>query len=397
VNERALRLELEDLGFDRGAHVVLARSARNLPVGAQLLVLGRAPDFAMHVRAWARAHGHDVVAESSDCVTLRIGSAASARHSSAERAGGVGADGVVDRPPSHWSLAARGALVEAGGPELEFELDQRDELWTADAASLYRNALAAQWDPQTAIPWDAPLEHSDEIEDALVQVLTYLVENETAALLVPARFASQTHPHFREILQLLAIQAADEARHIEVFSRRAQLRRRELGLSTASGRSSLATLVDEPDFARAALLLGVLGEGTFTNLLGFLHAHAPDRCTAEIMRLTAQDEARHVAFAMAHLAEHAQRDATLLARLELAVRERHDTLRSTVGLNEDLFDALIVLAAGSYEPADIARGHAAVVELLAQMDAGRRMRLRKLGFDVASAGELSGLHTRNFM
>ena len=53
--------------------------------------------------------------------------------------------------------------------------------------------------------------------------MTYLIENETAALLVPARFLAQIHPHFREVLQLLAIQAADEARHIEVFTRRAQL------------------------------------------------------------------------------------------------------------------------------------------------------------------------------
>ena len=82
--------------------------------------------------------------------------------------------------------------------------------------------------------------------------MTYLIENETAALLVPARFIAQVHPHFREVMQLLAIQVADEARHIEVFTRRATLRRKEgLGLSTAGGQQSLKTLLEEPDFTLA--------------------------------------------------------------------------------------------------------------------------------------------------
>ena len=36
-------------------------------------------------------------------------------------------------------------------------------------------------------------------------MMTYLIENETAALLVPARWLGRLHPHFREIMQLLAI------------------------------------------------------------------------------------------------------------------------------------------------------------------------------------------------
>jgi hypothetical protein len=76
-----------------------------------------------------------------------------------------------------------------------------------------------------------------EIEDAVVQVMTFLIENETAALIVPASFLARIHPHFREVLQLLAIQAADEARHIESFTRRALLAREDMGLSTAGGRS----------------------------------------------------------------------------------------------------------------------------------------------------------------
>ena len=69
----------------------------------------------------------------------------------------------------------------------------------------------------------------------------------------------------------------------------------------------------------------------------------------------------------------------------------------TAGLNRDVLDALVVLAAGGWEAAAIARGFAAVEALQADMDAGRRRRLVRLGFSPADAAALSALHTRNFM
>jgi hypothetical protein len=198
-------------------------------------------------------------------------------------------------------------------------------------------------------------------------------------------------------MQLLAIQAADEARHIEVFTKRAQLRRPELGLSTAGGQASLATLFHEPDFAIASFLLSVLGEGSFLSILWFIKDHAPDLCTREVARLAAQDEARHVAFGLAHLQRHVAEDRSLRDRLADAIERRHDALANTSGLNAEVFDALILLAAGSWEPADLRRGHQAVLALQREMDDGRRQRLVRLGFDSERAEALSALHTRNFM
>lgn len=60
-------------------------------------------------------------------------------------------------------------------------------------------------------------------------------------------------------------------------------------------------------------------------------------------------------------------------------------------------DALILLAAGSLEPPALRKGHAAVIQLTLDMDAGRRARLERLGFGAADAERLSSLHTRNFM
>ena len=132
-------------------------------------------------------------------------------------------------------------------------------------------------------------------------------------------------------------------------------------------------------------------------MLWFIREHAPDACTQEVAKLAAQDEARHVAFGLAHLARHVDEDPTLRDRLAAAIERRHGALAHTAGLNAEVFDALVLLAAGGWTPAELRRGHAAVVELQRAMDDGRRQRLERLGFDATRAAELSALHTRNFM
>ncbi len=392
------RIELADLGLDQGGHLLVKRALQAVPVNTPVAVYGSAPELAIHLRGWCRAQGHDIeIAHNTGgpVAVIYRGSPEVGRWLGAESTGNA----VV--PEKHasasWGVAGRSATVEAGVPAFDFPLDVRAEVWAKEAARLYAQAAAAQWNPATAIPWDEPFDLLDEVEDAIVQVMTYLIENETVALLIPARFASQIHPHFREVMQLLAIQAADEARHIEVFTRRALLRRTKLGLSTVGGQASLKTLIDEPDFALSAMLLSVLGEGSFLSLLSFLHQYAPDPVTSEIARLVAQDEARHVAVGVAHLACHVKEDPVLLERLAEAIEHRHDVLANTAGLNEEVFDSLILFAAGSWRPEALRAGWEKMQILIADMNQGRVRRLCKIGFDQQKAIALSALHTRNFM
>ena len=390
-------VELGALGFEQGAHLLLERALAAVPVGGAVVVRGTDPALPVHLRVWCRRAGHAFDDTVPGQWRVRRGRAAVDRWAGAQRAGAVDASVVVARPAPEWGLAARGALVEAGGPPLPADFVERDVVWADLAPRLYAHAAAAQWDPATAVDWGARADLPAEIERAVVQVMTYLVENEQAALVVPARLLARVHPHFREVLQLLAVQAADEARHVEVFTRRALLTGGPMGTSSVGGRASLLTLVAEPDFSLASFLLSVLGEGSFLHLLTFLDEHAPDPVTRQVVRLAHQDEARHVAFGVAHLAHHAERDPALRARLRAAVERRHDALADTAGLNADVFDALVVLAAGEWTAPALARGHAAVQRLQQAMDDGRRRRLAHLGFPDDEAAEISALHTRNFM
>jgi hypothetical protein len=383
-------VDLGDLGFDEGGYLLVKRALRSADA---VTVWGSAPEIEVHLSVWCRAEGHACRWDNGRAL-VRRGEAESGRWAGSERAGGAE---PVEHPRRSWGLAARGARVEAGAPEFDFRLVDKIEVWSADAARIYAQAAAVQWDPETAIPWDAPCDLPDENEDAVVQIMTYLIENEMAAMVIPSRFIAQMHPHFREVMQVLAVQAADEARHVEIFTRRAQLKRGGLGVSTVGGQASLKTLVDEQDFAIASFLLSVLGEGTFLSLLKFIEQYAPDPVTAAVARRAGQDEARHVAFGLAHLREHIQREPGLRARLMDAVHRRHDALRHTAGLNAEVFDALLLMAAGSWAPADLRRANQRVAGLLQDMDEARRTRLARLGFDERDAAEISSLHTRNFM
>ena len=216
-----------------------------------------------------------------------------------------------------------------------------------------------------------------EVERAVVQLMTYLVENEQAALIIPARLLSQLHPHYREVMQLLATQAADEARHVEVFTRRAAAvgrparhlfgRRPRLAADPA-GRAGL--------HHRLASCCRCSARAPSSTCCGSSHDHAPDQVTADVTRLAVRDEARHVAFGVAHTAHLARADRqSYLGTLRQSVERRHAALLDTAGLNAEVFDALVLLAAGSWSPEAIRRGWQAVRDLQARMDEGRRRRL----------------------
>ena len=104
-----------------------------------------------------------------------------------------------------------------------------------------------------------------------------------------------------------------------------------------------------------------------------------------------------MAFGMSHIREHMNAEPGLRESLRNAVQRRHDALRHSAGLNAEVYDALVLMAAGSWALADLRQGHDRVGELMRDMHAGRKKRLAWIGFSDAEAEEMSSLHTRNFM
>lgn len=294
-------------------------------------------------------------------------------------------------------FAPRGARVESGGPAYPFTLNQRELVAPPEVAKLYDQAVSAQWDAARDIPWDKVKPLPDALTNALVQIMTFLAENELSALYVPSRFIARIHPAFAEVTMFLALQLADEARHIDVFLKRARMCGRGLGISSVVTSRSLLSLLQTEDFTEAVFLLSVLGEGTFLDLLNFIERHAPDEATAELTRRARNDESRHVHFGLAHVRYGLVNDPTLYRRLLAAVQRRAATLHGVGGVPATLQDGLTILAAGDSNPQNVARGHERFRELLETMHLNRMRRLEHAGFSPQQAETISQLHTPNFM
>jgi hypothetical protein len=226
-------IDIENLGLDAGGHLLVKHGLLAVPPRGELRVVGNSAGWDAQLSAWCRNQGHPIRLSEQDGQTVAYitrGAAQTGRWRGAMHTGHTNpklAGAVAEQAQASWGLAARGATVEAGSPSMHFRLDQKIEVWADSATDLYAQAVAAQWNPDEAIDWSSPFELPDVVEDAVVQVLTYMIENEEAALIVPARFLGQLHPHFREVQAVLAIQVADEARHIEVFTRRLRMKGRE--------------------------------------------------------------------------------------------------------------------------------------------------------------------------
>jgi TusA-related sulfurtransferase len=385
------QLDLEDLALYEGATVLLRRALTQIQAGDWFEVRGDSPELAEQLGAWCRKEGHRCEPKQGATGFYRIQSGGLAPSIATSRTQ------ISETADLAWGLAPRGARVESGGPEFGFTLRQKRDVWARELSTIYAQAAANQWSAARDIPWSELPRLSVEVEGAVGQIMTFLTENEFAALYVPVRFIPRIHPHYREVVEVLAMQIVDETRHAEAFTRRAEAGGAGLGTTAISNQLSLKILLEEPDFTTATFLLCVMGEGTFLTLLKFLGEHAPDPVTAALARLAHRDEARHVAFGTEHMRYVFEREPETRLSLTAAVERRSQMLASISGLSPYVHVALVVYVGGGISVANVSKGARHVAELQREMDRTRRERLQSLGFEPAVASQMSAYHTKNFM
>lgn len=298
---------------------------------------------------------------------------------------------ILDSAPN-LGLTPRGAVVDPATPEFPFEINDKDHCWAETAPALYELAKASQWNPTTDIPWHQLEPLPDDVERAICQLMTFLIENEYVALYLPAKFLPRINPHYTEVVLLLATQVVDEARHIDVYTKRALANGGGLQYVSASTEWSLKSLMNQEDYLSASFLLHMLGEGTFQDLLKFIEAVAPDPVTKEILRRTAQDESRHVGYGMGNVTHALKKNPSLAKNLLEAAEERASFLRETSGFNPFVQEALAILAGGGSDPSQTQFGARMVRELYKKMHDDRVVRLTEAGFDKETAIKISELH-----
>ncbi len=288
-------------------------------------------------------------------------------------------------------FAPRGSTIDSFTPELNFTIKRKIDVWADNLQDLYEKAKAEQWNASN-INWNSLPPLPDEMEKAVSQLMTFLAENEYIALYLPAKFLPRISPYFNEVVLFLASQIVDEARHVEVFSRRAAIGSGPQHVSAAT-QYALKSLLEMEDYAKATFLLNILGEGSFEDLFTFILEVAPDPVTREIIGLAKRDEARHVAYGVVRTKRQLEHDPQTKKQLVEAIEERASYLYAVSGADPFVIEALATLAGGGSERRQIEEGMRKVSDLHERMHQTRVRRLLQAGFDRDTAVRISELHS----
>jgi hypothetical protein len=204
--------------------------------------------------------------------------------------------------PEHatWlNFAPRGAVREPYADEMpridDYTVLDRGEVWADNVLTLYEEAKARQWNATRDIPWSELERLPEDLEKATCQLCTFLTEVEFVAGDFPAKWLYRIPQDFLEVKSFLATQLMDEARHQEVFRKRAIAGG---GLLHASPgfEWALKAILEAPTHTMGTFLLNLLGEGLVLSIFRSGEMIAKTHVDKEIFRRCLQDEARHVSY-----------------------------------------------------------------------------------------------------
>ncbi len=197
------------------------------------------------------------------------------------------------------TMAPRGAAHLNGVPRIGYHVRKKSDIWSDNAAMLYEEAVQRQWSSATDIPWDELKPLPDDVERAYSQFCTFLTEVEFIAGDTPSQWLPAISNEHYEVKMFLASQIMDEARHLDVFRKRALANGG--GLMSSSGNAGLRVIIEAKDFTEMSAIMHVQGEGLVQSIFRMGEYIATNEAEKRIFRLSAQDESRHVAFGVMHL------------------------------------------------------------------------------------------------
>ncbi|HYM15408.1 MAG TPA: ferritin-like domain-containing protein [Dehalococcoidia bacterium] len=244
----------------------------------------------------------------------------------------VGSYGEVPASGNEVTMKPRGAVARSGVPRVGYAL-RKNDVWSQNATLLYEEAVQRQWSSATDIPWETLRELPDDIEKAMSQLCTFLTEVEFIAGDTPAQWLPTISNEHYEIKLYIASQIMDEARHLDVFRKRALANGG--GLMSGGPGSGLRAIIGARDFSEMSAIMHIIGEGFIQTLFrsGELLGHSD--AEKRMFRLAAQDESRHVSFGVMHLKHILETEP-----------ERREELHAYLDSGEEIFAGTGVTATG---------------------------------------------------
>ena len=296
--------------------------------------------------------------------------------------GSYGYDDLPEIPRGPRGCAPRGAAFDVKTQvDLGPELNAKSDVWAYKVASFYEEAISRQWDATTDIPWqDLPkYERSEEVEIAFAQLCTFFTEVEMIATDLPAKWCWRMNNQFHEVKGFIASQAIDEARHAEVFRKRALAGGVGLMRALPQVEHSLKAILDSDTYSEASAFMHLLAEGNILTMFRFSEFISPTPLDKRMFQLVMQDEARHVSYGLQHLRWVLDHSPERREQLHVALDEAENF--SLAQFDSALFEAMIVLAGKGTSPAQIQKGIEIVGTLQIRQIEEYFQRLRRAGFE----------------
>jgi hypothetical protein len=226
----------------------------------------------------------------------------------------------------------RGAIARPSAPRVgNYPLRTKSDVWLRNGAQLYEEAVQRQWSSSVDVPWHTLEELPDDIERAECMLATFLTEVEFVAGDVPGKWIAYTTPDYYEPRMFLISQIMDEARHLDVFRKRALANGG--GLMGQLNNSALAggTIDSARDFTEMSARLHISGEGLVLSIFRMGELMSYNDAEKAMYRLAASDESRHVAFGVMHLQYIAQTDPERTAEIHSYLDEIEMGLAAGIG------------------------------------------------------------------
>jgi hypothetical protein len=240
--------------------------------------------------------------------------------------------GEVPEGSGDQTMRPRGATARVGVPHLGYTL-RRNDVWSKNATLLYEEAVQRQWSSATDIPWEELQPLPDDLERAMSQLCTFLTEVEFIAGDTPAQWLPSISNEHYEVKLFLASQIMDEARHLDVFRKRALANGG--GLMSGGPGSGLRQIISARDFSEMSAVMHIIGEGFIQSLFRGGELLSNNEAEKRMFRLAAQDESRHVGFGVMHMKYVLETDP-----------ERREEIHSYLDAGEEIFAGTGVSASG---------------------------------------------------
>ncbi len=302
--------------------------------------------------------------------------------------GRYGYDAMPEVLRNRYSMAARGSVLVPGLPDLGYVVNRKSDVWSDNVSEMYEEAKARRWAPAVDIDWAAlrALDLAPELQASVSQLCTALEEVALVLMEFSAHWVALINQEFLELKSYLCAVLIDEARHIEVFRKRA-LTAGGLKRASATIEQAMKELLSAETYTEGSLVLNVMINSL---LLGvFRQAARISTADAQLFRLCMQDSARELQYGVGQIRYHLQHHK---GREEFFQDFLDQSEHAFVGVaaSPELLEPLIVLAGRGTSKAQIDSGREEVRLMLRRCVDEYLERLAGVGLDRRERSRLPG-------